>query len=84
MIRARAAASAKVSLQSLGEPAIQRLLSVLAWADCRDASFLLAAGDVKRAAERLIAATAKLEAVVRFTHPVRRPFWRPMVNRSGC
>lgn len=58
---------------------VERLLSVLAWADCREASLLVAAGDIKSAAARLADATAKFEAVARYGRRHRRTFWRPMV-----
>lgn len=60
---------------------VQRLLSILAWADCQEASFLVAAGDLKGAAGRLVDATAKLEAVARLKRGERRTFWRPVVSR---
>ena len=80
MIRVIARGCAKLSPHLVGEGPVQRLLSVLAWADCQEASFRLAAGDVKGTADRVVQAIAKLDAVRRLGRRRRGGFWRPMVK----
>lgn len=62
------------------EAGVQRLLFILAWADCREASLLLAAGDLGGAASRVLDAAAKLEEVARFARQKPRAIWRPIVK----
>jgi hypothetical protein len=60
-----------------------RLLIVLAWADCQEAAWLLAARDRGLAARRVVMAVRKLEEAARIARKRRRPVWRPVLRAKA-